>query len=391
MRLAQLAPRQRIATIFFLHALAQGGLFSRIPDLQQALGLDASTLGLTLLGQPLGGITMFLFASVIVERVGTRRVLVVAIPALALCVFLMAVVPSAVLLFIVFAVYGALFGASNISMNVEADRVEAATGQRVMNTCHGVWSLGMLVATLLGTVARGGGVAPALHFVGILLPIAIATLLVIVPLQPAPPRPHAGTALRRRLALPTLMIFCLVGYAVAGALVEGSVRHWSVIYMGDSFAAPDWVDTLTLPAFLVAQTGGRMFADRVITRFGPVAVARAGQAACFFGLLLVALAPSLWTALAGFLLIGLGTCVAFPLVTSAAAQLGDRPSSENVASLTLVTQIVLLGAPAAMGYLADAFGLRLTYAMLLPFIMLAFYLARYLAPRPAAAPALASS
>lgn len=377
-----LSPKARIVIVFFLHALSQGGLFSRIPDLQQALGLDAATLGLTLLGQPLGGITMFVFASTVVEKVGTRRVLLLTIPALSLAVALMGVAPNAVLLFVVFAAYGAMFGASNISMNVEADRVEAMTGERVMNTCHGVWSIGLLTATLIGTAARGAGVSPALHFLAIVPLVLIGAALVIAPLQAAPPRGHAPGGIRRRFALPTLFTLCLLGFGLAGALLEGGLRNWSVIYMRDSFSAPPWVDTLTLPAFLVAQSTGRLFADRVITRFGPVPVARAGMMLALLGLGMVVLTPDLSLALAGFLLIGLGICVSFPLATSAAARAGDRPSSENVAALTLSTQVTLLGAPALMGYVADAFGIRMTFAILIPAVLLAIWLARYLAPRP---------
>ena len=38
-----------IVIVFFLHALAQGGMFSRIPDMQLALGLNEAQLGLALL------------------------------------------------------------------------------------------------------------------------------------------------------------------------------------------------------------------------------------------------------------------------------------------------------------------------------------------------------
>ena len=57
------------------------------------------------------------------------------------------------------------------------------------------------------------------------------------------------------------------------------------------------------------------------------------------GCLLVTLAPNLYVALAGFMLVGIGVCASYPLTTSAAARLGDRPSSQNVASLTMAVQV----------------------------------------------------
>ena len=241
-----------------------------------------------------------------------------------------------------------------------------------------------MTATLIGTLCRGAGISPALHF-GLIVPLILAgAALIVWPMSPAPARAHTGGAVRSRIALPTLMTLFLVGFAIAGALLEGALRNWSVIFMRDSFSAPAWVDTLTLPSFLIAQTAGRLQADRLVARFGPVGVARTLVTVALGGLVLVVFSPNLVVALVGFALVGVGICVSFPLTTSAAARLGDRPASENVAALTLVTQITILGAPALLGYVATAYGIRLTFAMLLPFVVVAIYLARYLAPKPAA-------
>ena len=165
--------------------------------------------------------------------------------------------------------------------------------------------------------------------------------------------------------------------------VSAGVRNWSVIFMRDSFVAPEWVDTLTLPAFMAAQSIGRLLADRAVTRWGPVRLARGLGLTALAGLLLVVFSPNLVVALVGFFLIGAGVCVAFPLSTSAAARLGDRPASQNVAALTMSQQILLLGTPAVLGWIATAASIRVTFAVMLPPLLLAIYLARYLEPRKA--------
>ncbi|MGN6486736.1 MAG: MFS transporter [Devosia sp.] len=369
-----------IVLVFFLQALSQGGLFSRLPDIQQALGLDEATLGLALLGQPAGAILTFLVASPIVERTGTRSIILWTVPLLALTTVLLAAAPGAALVFAAFAVFGAVFGLSNIALNVEADRVEAAGDRRLMNTCHGVWSAGLLLASLLGTLMRALGVSPLWHF-GLIVPIVTAgILLVALPMQPAPPRPHAAAPARIRIAVPTTMTLLLLGYAIASGLLDGGLRNWSVIFMRDSFAAPAWVDTLTLPAFMAAQMVGRLCSDWALGRWGAVRLARGLVVTAFAGLLLVVFSPNLVVALAGFTLIGLGVSASFPLTTSAAARLGDRPASENVAAVTMSQQVLLLGAPALLGWIASSYGIRMTFAVLLPPLLLAFWLARYLVP-----------
>jgi MFS family permease len=374
--------RLTIRLTFLLHALATGSLFTRIPDIQAGLGIDAGTLGLSLLGQPVGAITVFLLSSRLIEAVGTRVVLLGAIPSAAALTALMAVAPTPLLLFAVFAIYGMVFALSNVAMNVEADRVEADSGKRLMNSCHGIWSMGQLATVTAGAAIRGAHVPAIWHLAAIVPVIVIGVLLVVLPMREAPARAHTRTGPQRALSLPTIATVLLVGFAIGGALLEGAVRNWSIIFMRDSFVVPEWVDGLSLTFFVGATVAGRLVADRLTTRFGPVPFARTLGVFSLLGLAAVALSPNVYVALAGFALIGIGVCASFPLSTSAAARLGDRPSSENVAALTMTVQVTLLGAPALLGWVADSFGIRSIYFVVIPVVLLAIYLARYLAPRP---------
>lgn len=371
----------RIIALFFLHALIGGSIFARIPDIQQTLGLSEGQLGLVLMGQPAGALTMFLVSSRIIERFGPRAVVLVALPLLALAIALAAVAPHAAILAGCMALYGATFSLANVAMNVEADRVEAALGRRIMNRCHGVWSIGFLLTALLGTAARGFSIPASLHL-GLLMPLAaLVAIVVISPMRPAPPRPHSGTAVVRRLALPTAATLGLFAFGLSSGLLEGGTRTWSIIFMRNTFEAPAWVDTLTLPAMLLAMSVGRLLADRVVERHGPVRVARALTIVAMVGLTMVVLSPNLVIALAGFALVGIGVCVSFPLMLSAAARIGDRPASQNVAATTLMMQLSGLVTPALIGWIAQTLGLRVSFAVMLPFLILSFFMVHRLAPK----------
>jgi MFS family permease len=80
------------------------------------------------------------------------------------------------------------------------------------------------------------------------------------------------------------------------------------------------------------------------------------------GALLVFFAPSDWLALVGFAMMGVGTSVIFPLAMSAAAQLTDRPTSTNVASLALISFVAFLLGPPLLGYVAEHFGIHWSLA-----------------------------
>lgn len=374
--------RWRIIAIFVLQALGVGAIQTRIPDVQVAIGLNDAALGLALMGLPAGALAVFLFSSKIIERFGPRQSVLGFLPIQTLAAGAIAVAPSFWALFALLFVMGIGAAVTNIAMNVEADRIEAASGKRIMNTCHGAWSIGFLAVALLGSPIRGLGIAPVLHM-GVVVPlILIAMLAIVLPMQDAPERAHRGHVDRkRRLAWPTLMTLALVAFGLGGELLEGASRSWSIIFLRDSFSIPAWLESLALPALLVMMAVGRLLADRQIDRFGPVRVARVMSAAGFVGLCAVVFSSNAGMALFGFGLVGLGICVLYPMMLSAAAGIGDRPAAENVAAMTLVVQIISLGAPLLIGAVAQNFGIRVAFGMLLPLLALGGLMAGVLAPR----------
>lgn len=372
----------RVAALFFIHAIATGAIHTRIPDLQLAMHLSEGQLGLVLMGQPLGGLAMFLFSSALTERFGPRGIVLSTIPLVVVTVAVATVVSSPFVFFALLAINGTGFSLSNIAINVEADRVEAATKARIMNTCHGVWSVGFLLTSILGAVLRGVGVSPAVHLWSMVPLILILLFFVVVPLKPMPPRPFTGEK-TSKLALPTLATLSLVAFGLGAGLTEGASRAWSIIYLRDRFDVPAFVESLALPVLLLAMASGRLLADRFIDRFGPVRVARCLAVLAIGGLTLTAMAPNAYIALVGFLAIGFGICVLYPLMLSAAARIGDRPASQNVAATTLIFQLVNLGAPGLIGAVAQGFGVRMAFVMLIPLLVLTFAMSGRLRPQQA--------
>lgn len=372
----------RIIALFMVHALAIGALHTRVPDIQLLMGLSDAQLGLVLVGQPLGAMGMFLFSSRIIEKVGPRRVILYMLPLVTVSAALVTVLLHPVAMFMLLAINGVGFSLTNIAINVEADRIEASSGERIMNTCHGAWSIGFLLTSLAGAALRGFDVAPWIQMWALVPIVAVLVWLVVAPMPVTPPRAHTGDS-RKRLAWPTLATMGLVAFGLGAGLTEGAARAWSIIFLRDSFEVAAWVESLALPALLLTMALGRLIADRWIDRFGPVRTARVLTTIAIAGMVLLVASPNAIAALAGFGLVGVGICVLYPLMLSAAARLGDRPASQNVAATTLIFQFVNLGAPVLIGAVAQGMGIRLAFAMLLPLLVLTWAMAGRLAPNPA--------
>lgn len=375
--------RWRIIAAFALQAVGVGAIQTRLPDVQLAVGMNDAQLGLVLMGLPLGALSVFLFASRIIEALGTRKTILLSLPVQAFGAALVTLAPNAPIVFALFAVMGIAGTINNIAINVEADRVEAASGRRVMNTCHGAWSVSFLTIALLGSPLRGLGVSPVLHLWVLTPLVVVAMLAVLLPMQEAPERVHTAQGRRPRLAWPTLATLALIAFGLGGDLLEGAARSWSIIFLRDSFDTAAWVESLALPAMLVTMSIGRLLADRYIDRYGPVRVARVMTAIAFVGLAAVVFAPDAIVALIGFGLVGLGICVIYPLMLSGAAQLGDRPAAENVAAMTLVVQVISLGAPLLIGAVAEGLGIRVAFGTILPLLVLGYVMAGRLGAKAA--------
>ena len=371
--------RLRIVLVFALHGVTVGSFFSRIADLQAKIGLSEAELGLALIGLPAGVFFGSLFVSRIIEKRGTRMALLFGLPFFATGPLLASLAGDLATLFACLFLLGLGLTTCNISMNVEADRVEAATAARLINRCHGTWGIGFLAASLAGTLAVAAGLSPTGHFLIVFAVLTAGAIAVVGPMRPSEPRAHRGPARPTRFALPTAGVLLIIGFACSGILLESSSRNWSVIYLRDAFSAADWVATLTLPSFVIAQIAGRFSADTLIERFGPVPVARVLSVVSLAGLTLAVSAGSIVVTLAGFALIGFGISTVHPQSLSAAARLGDRPSSQNVAAFSTLQTIIGFVGPPLFGLVASRYGIRISFAMILPLPVLAVFFARYLA------------
>lgn len=342
--------------------------------------MTEATLGLALTVASLGGLLSNLAAGRIVRAVGVKPILVFGIPALAALSAMAAFAPSLPTLFLVLLLMGISFSLSNVAMNVEADRVEAETGRRVMNRCHGIWSAGMLAASIAGVGARGWSVPAGWHLLAVVPPVLLLAAVLIFWMVPCSAR-ESDRAARPGFALPSRRTVLLMLFGLSGGISQVGTQNFSVIFMRDTFSAPDWVDTLTLPAFLIAMTAGRMFADNWIEKYGPVTVAFGLSLLSLVGATLVVGSAGVAMALSGFALMGAGTSVLFPLMVSAAARLGARPAAESVSAVIFLTGVSMLAAPAIMGWIADSAGLRAAFAALIPPIIVTLLLCRQLTAR----------
>jgi MFS family permease len=379
-----LPAHQRVFAGFFLYAFAFGGFFPRLGELQRTMGVTEGQLGLGLIGAAVGTLISLTFASRLIERIGHRRMLLIVPPTLPVFYAVAAHAQGTLALFLILVPAGLLIGAIEVVVNLEADRVEHQEGRRIMNRSHAFWSFGFLGAGLIGALAARLPLSPQLHL-ALMVPLsAVLTVLLMGRFEPAPHRDGGNAEPTPHMARPTGPIMWLVALSLSALLLEGAGFDWSAIYMRDIFEASPFVGGLAVAFGAFTQAMTRYVADRHVERHSPVKVARVLLGVLGLGTALVFAAPHPALALLGFGLMGVGTSVLFPLAMSAAAQRTDRPAAVNVAALAQFAFVTFMLAPPLLGFVAEHIGIRWSFGVGLPLVLLSLLATRAL-HRPAVA------
>ncbi|WP_322418827.1 MFS transporter [Mesorhizobium huakuii] len=379
-----LAPQHRVYAGFAIYSFAMGNIFPRLPDIKHAMGVGDGTLGLSLIGTPIGTLTALTLATPLLERVGFRRALLILVPLLALAYAIAVHAPGPLALFLMLFPVGLMIGSVEIMLNVEADRTEFLVKRRIMNRAHSFWSMGFFGAGLFGGALAHLGISPQLHLALIVPIVAISMALFLGGYQPAPSR-FVGTGKKApMLARPTLPILVLVAVTLSAMLMEGASIDWSAIYMRTVFESGPFVAGFTVALFAFSQATTRFFADSFVDRYSPSGVARVLLAMMATGVVIVFFSPAPFFSMLGFALLGIGTSALFPLAISAAAQRTDRPAAINVAALSQISFVAFLLGPPLLGFVSDHWGIRSAFGIGIPFIILSLLTAGSLGRRPAA-------
>ncbi|MGY0020975.1 MFS transporter [Streptomyces sp. YJ-C3] len=363
----------RVATFvyFILCGTLMGAWVVHIPAIEERVGVSHATLGglLVLLG--LGAFIGMQVAGRLTDRLGAR----VVVPASGVLCGATLVLPGlsrdAWTLTGALLVFGFCNGCLDVSMNAHAVHVEKAYGRPVMSAFHATFSVGGVIAALVGAAAASAGLSPAagmgaMGALGIVTALAASRAL----LPSAPPSADSGSAEGERAPAAERdgapgRIWVLAALALMIMLCEGAANDWSALHMKDVLGTPASTAAFAYGTFAATMTIGRLLADRLAARFGPVAVLRHGSAVAAVGIALVTIAPWAWAAFLGWALFGLGLSGCVPQLFSAAGHADPAAAGANVSRVAGLGYVGMLAGPAVIGWLTHLVALNHTFVLLI--------------------------
>ncbi len=348
--------RLAVLMMFFSNGAVLSSWASRIPQIQDKLGLSEGALGIVLLGLAVGVLTALPLAGGLIVRFSSRSVLLFAGIANVLTLPLLALAPEAILLWFALFLFGATTSTMDIAMNAQAVGVEKNVGKPIMSSFHAAFSIGAFVGALMGSGAVAVGFEPLSHFLiasvifgGIILSFTRQTIDIDGEIE------ESGGAIFR---LPVRALWVLGALGFCATIGEGAMADWSAVYMEDIVGTTEQVAPLGFAAFSLTMTGGRLIGDWLTARFSAVTIVRLGGLLSGSGLLVVVILPETIPALIGFAFVGAGLATIVPIVFSAAGNMPNVPSGAGIAGVATIGYAGFLAGPPVIGLIAEATSLQ---------------------------------
>lgn len=368
-----------IMTLFFLQPVAIGCWLALIPFVKETIGLSKAELSIALIGAPIALLIALQIAGKAVDLIGVRKLLLCAFPFQAAASLLPIIAISQWTLFLGLAVFGAAIALMEVALNVYAGRIEKKAARLIMNRCHGFWALGLMTGSLV-VATMTGAVSPigAMMF-GSFVSAGIGFYLALGLPKVGEEDSKRAPARRSFQELPR-SLFGIAIFMFAMTLTEGAMADWAAIYLSERMQTSLTDAGIAVTVFSGFLAAGRFGGDWLKHRFGALIHARGSIATSILGLLFLVLPFPVPLVFAGFALVGLGVASGYPLGVSAVAALDDVYEAGNVALMSTSALMGFLVGPPLIGFLSEAFGLRMGFAIMIPGLLVAFAVAQVLQP-----------
>jgi hypothetical protein len=351
--------RARVATasIFFVTGAVTAAWATRIPAVQERLGLSPGELGVAILGLEGGAVFGLPAGGAVVARMGSPWALRLGFFLFPTSLVTVALAPGLATLVLAL---GAMAGANSIvdvAMNAQGVEIERRYGRPLLSSLHAGHPFGLVAGGLAGTAAAAARLPVIAHFTA----AAVITVLAGVTAtrwllrEPAENGHPAFIRPTSRLMLIGLIAFCAF-------LLDAAASNWSAVHMRTDRGAGPALAAATFTAFALALAFGRLAGDRLVGRFGRLHVVQGCGMVAAAGAGLVVAGPTAPLTLAGWVVLGLGLAALAPTALGAAADVAHAPQA--IAAVTMIGYLGSFSGPPAIGAVAEATSLSAALGVL---------------------------
>lgn len=353
--------RLAVSLLSAMTGVLAGSWAARAPDVRAAVGAGDTAWGLVNSAARVGTLLGLVVVLYLIGRTRTRRLSLIGATVFLVVAPLMAASPVVVLLglgLMTWTFAEQLMDSPNWALKLEVQR---RYRRPLLGTFVACWSFGNLAGGGISTAAAASGVSPVLQLAatsglfGSLLLIGYRWL----PHESRPAshgeqdrRPRIRDRFTPQLRLLATMRFLTIFMAAAAA-------QWAAIYTADTLGAGSTLGAATYAAMSLANAVALLAVGRLMARFNQRRFFQLSTTAAAAGLACALLVGTPEAAIAGFVILGLGTACIDPLVYGLAGQQPGLTAGESVSVVETGELPGGLISAAMIGLLAGEFGLRI--------------------------------
>lgn len=245
----------------------------------------------------------------------------------------------------------------DVAMNSQAVMVEKQLGKPIMTSFHALFSIGMMLGAVGGSLFTKLEASLFTHFTSItilsLITVFIARYYLIHD------KPQKKTDESPAFRLPNAAMVSIGVIAFCCMLGEGAMADWSTNYMENIAKADPALAPIGLSAFALAMTIGRVFGDKARIQFGDRLLMLACGVIATLGLSLAIIFVHPYAVIAGLFIVGIGLSAIVPIAYSIAGHTEDLTPGVGLAMVTTVGYSGFLFGPPIIGFFANWQTLRM--------------------------------
>lgn len=359
-----------MGSAFVLLGMMFGTWATFIPYVKDKFALDDAQLGLLLLCFPIGATIFNPLSPWVIQKLGMRTATLFGMFNVALMYLLPLHMPTLWLTGLGLTLTGMSIAQLNVAMNNCTAVIEQNDGINIMSTSHGMFSVGLMIGSLLASVSYGYGFLPPIHMIAMTL-LGVGLALYYKPsiysIQDPKPIHHtdevaAESADSKALLRQALVIMVLI--SICSNITEGSMADWTAVYMKEVVKCSPYVIGWGLSGYSFFMALGRFCGDGILPVFGGKKILLYGSITVAFGLAVAILFPITILSIIGFSLVGFGISFTSPIIYGSSARIPGYGHGKGLAILNSFGMIGFLGGPVLIGFLSRSFDLRIAFCFL---------------------------
>lgn len=355
-----------------------------LQDLRAALSISEGPLGLAYTIAVFGSLPAMILAGRVVDRVGAKRLAVIAAAAMATIFVTLTGLSSYVGLVVTLFVFLAATGTYDVGINAAAIHHERRTRRPVMPLVHGAFSAGGAAGAIIAGLLLSAGVPFRLLYVLVAALIGGIAVILGWRAQWHGIKPSGTSGIKPSSLIRRRDILILASIVSLAFLAEGAMETWSAIYLRSALELPALVGASGVAIFHLAMATGRLTTSVVVHRLGRRGTMGAAGVLAAAGNLLALATTNPSLILAGFLIVGIALAGIAPVALSIGGDIVPDRAGQATSILMTVGYTGFSVGPTIIGYLAESTALRLALGVVGLVGLAIAYLATRVEPRAGA-------